>query len=162
MQIRSPELFQKLETLAGHYKSNVASPYIKGEFPNLTLSRRDWDEIEMITARQEIFRHQGYHLDELYLKLLALARFVKQARTQWGTNLKNLVSIRYSTRPSSEKLMAEMVAANFLPNLKVLAEMVLEIFYMIRKEDGDQNQGKFKALSSVPEAKEIETLLQPG
>jgi len=160
MQVRSPDLFQKLEKLAAHYKNNVASPYLKGEFPNLTLSRRDWDEIELITARQELFRHQGYHLDELYLKLLALARFVKQARTQWGSSLKNMISLRYSTRPASEKLMAEMVAANFSSNLAVLAQMVLELFYLVRNEDGEQNQGKFKALASVPEAKEIETLLQ--
>lgn len=160
MQIRTPELFQRLEKLAAHYTGNVASQYIKAEFPNLTLSRRDWDEIELITARQELFRHQGYHLDELYLKLLALARFVKQARTQWGSNLKNLVSIRYSGRPASEKLMAEMVAANFSSNLALLAEMVLELFYLTRKEDAEQNQGKHRALHSVPEAKEIETLLQ--
>lgn len=160
MQVRTPELFQKLEKLAAHYLGNVASQYVKAEFPNLTLSRRDWDEIELITARQELYRHQGYHLDELYLKLLALARFVKQARTQWGSNIKNLVSIRYSGRSSSEKLMAEMVAANFPSNVSVLAEMVLELFYLTRKEDADQNQGKYKGLASVPEAKEIEALLQ--
>lgn len=161
MQVRSPELFQRLEKMAIHYSSNVASQYLKGEFPNLSVSRRDWDEIELITARQELFRHQGYHLDELYLKLLALARFIKSARTQWGSGLKGIISNRFASRPPSERLMAEMVAANFYPNLNVLAEMVLELFYIVRKEDADQNQGKHKALSSVPEAKEIETLLTP-
>lgn len=160
MQIRSPDLFQKLEKLATHYQSHIASPFIKGEFPNLGLNRRDWDEIELITARQELFRHQGYHLDELYLKLLSLARFVKAVRTHWGSNLKNLISQRYASRPSSERLMAEMVAANYASNVAVLAEMVLELFYLTRKEDNDQNQGRPLGLKSVPEAKEIETLLQ--
>ena len=111
MQVRTPELFQKLEKLAVHYSNNVASQYIKGEFPSLTLSRRDWDEIELITARQELFRHQGYHLDELYVKLLALARFVKAARTQWGSGLKGMIANRFASRPASERLMAEMVAS---------------------------------------------------
>lgn len=160
MQVRSPELFTRLEKLAAHYNANVASQYIKGEFPNLTLSRRDWDEIELLTARLELFRHQGFHLDELYLKLLALARFIKQCRTVWGPGLKGIIARRYASRPSGEKLMAEMVAANFPANLKVLAELTLELFYMVRKEDADQNQGRHAALGSVPEAKEIETLLQ--
>lgn len=160
MQIRSPELFQKLEAMAAHYRNNVTSTYLKADLSTLTLSRRDWDEIELITARLDIFRYQGFHLDELYLKLLSLARFVKQARTQLGSNLKNLVSHRLASRPASERVMAEMVAANFLSNVSVLAEMVLELFYLVRKEDADANQGKHKDLASVPEAKEIETLLQ--
>jgi len=160
MQIRSPDLFQKLEKMAAHYKNNVASTYLKADLATLTLSRRDWDEIELLTARLDIFKYQGFHLDELYLKLLSLARFVKQSRTQLGSNLKNLVGHRLTGRSSSEKLMAEMVAANFPSNVSLLAEMVLELFYMARKEDFDANQGKYKELASVPEAKEIETLLK--
>ncbi len=157
--LRSPDLFKKLEALASHFKNHVASPIIKGEFPSLKLSRQDWDEIELITERQELFRYQGYYLDDLYLKLLSLARFVKQAKTQWGPNIKNLVASRYASRPASEKVNAVMVAGNLMPNLQVLGEMVLEIFYLVRKEDADQNQGKMAALAAVPQAKEIEALL---
>jgi hypothetical protein len=160
MQIRSQELFKKLEALATHYKSNVASPYVKADLANLTLSRRDWDEIEMITARQELFSHQGYHLDELYQKLLSLARLVKAARTQWGGNFKNLMAVRHANRPASERLMADMVAANFPSNLTVLATMVLDLFEMVRAEDKVQNGGKTISLSTVPEAKEIPALLE--
>jgi hypothetical protein len=159
MQIRTQELFQKLEALSAHYKTNVASPYVKPEFGSLALSRRDWDEIELITVRQELFRHQGYHLDELYLKLLALARFVKAARTQWGSNFKNMMSTRHGGRSPNERIMADMVAANFPANLTALAAMVVELFELVRNEDRAQNGGKTKGLSSVPEAKEIPALL---
>jgi len=160
MQVRSPELFQRLEKMASHYKNNVASTYLKAEFGNLSLSRRDWDEVELLTARLEVFKHQGYHLDELYLKLLSMARLVKQARVQMAPGLKNRVGARLVSRPGSEKVMAEMAAANFLPNVGVLAEMLLELYNFVRKEDADQNQGKMVALASVPEAKEIESLLK--
>jgi len=160
MQVRSPELFQLLEKMATHYKNNVASTYLKAEIATLSLSRRDWDEVELITARQEVFRHQGYHLDELYLKLLSLARLVHQARSQMAPGLKNKVANRLANRTPQEKLMAEMAAANFLPNLAALADMVLELYQLACKEDMSQNQGKAKFLSSVPEAKEIESLLK--
>ena len=160
MQVRSPELFQKLEKLATHYKNNVASTYLKAEIATLTLARRDWDEVELITARQEVFRHQGYHLDELYLKLLSLARLIHQARTHMVPGLKNKVANRLSARTTQEKLMAEMAVANFLPNLLALAEMVLDIYQLALREDLAQNQGKAKFLASVPEAKEIEALLK--
>lgn len=159
MQFRSPELFQKLETLASHYKSNVASPHLKAELPALSLTQRDWDEVELITARQEIFRHQGYHLDELYVKLLALARLVNHARTQLAPVLRARVSGRNANRSGTEKLMADMAVANFLPNLEVLARMVKELYELTRQEDAAQNQGKHRALASVPEAKEIPALL---
>lgn len=160
MQIQSQELFQKLERLAEHYNGNVASPYVKAEFPSLTLSTRDWEEIELITVRQELFKHQGYHLDELYVKLLALARLIRAARTQIGGGLKRRIAVRYAGRSPGEKVMAEMSAANFLPNLKVLAELVNELFLYVKKIDADQNQGKTRALNSVPEAKDIDNLLK--
>lgn len=160
MQVRSQELFQKLEKLAVHYKSNIATTFLKAEIASLPLTRRDWDEVELITARQEVFRHQGYHLDELYLKLLSLARFIHQARNHLAPGLKSKVASRLSTRPAQERLMAEMAAANFVPNLNVLKEMVLDLYQLAVREDCAQGQGKAKLLASVPEAKEIENLLK--
>ena len=121
---------------------------------------RSWDEVELITARQEVFRHQGYHPDELYLKLLSLARLIHQAKSHMAPGLKAKVANRLAARTAQERLMAEMAAANFLPNLAVLTEMVLEIYQLVVREDMAQNQGKSKFLASVPEAKEIETLLK--
>jgi hypothetical protein len=160
MQVKNPELFQKLEVLADHYQHNVASNHLKAEFSSLSLARRDWDEIELITARQEVFRQQGYHLDELYLKLLSLARLVHQARIHLVPHIKSLVSHRYATKGSNDRLMAEMAAANFGANLTVLATQILDVFHLAKREDADQNQGRNKALASVPEAAEIEALLK--
>jgi len=160
MQIQNPELFQKLERLADHYNDNVASPYVKAEFPTLTLSTRDWDEIELITVRQELFKHQGYHLDELYLKLLALARLIRAARTQIGAGLKRRIAMRFASRTPSEKVMAEMSAANFLPNIKILADLVLDLYNYAKKLDAAQNDGKTRSLAAVPEARDIDNLLK--
>lgn len=160
MQVRSPELFQKLEKMAVHYKTNVASTFLKADIATLTLTRRDWDEVDLITARQEVFRHQGYHLDELYWKLLSLARFINQARNHLAPGLKAKVASRLGSRPASEKLMAEMAAANFLPNLGMLRDMVLDLYQLAVREDSAQNDGKPRSLASVPEAKEIENLLK--
>lgn len=160
MQIQSQELFQKLERLAEHYNNNVASPFVKAEFPTLTLSSQDWDEIELITVRQELFKHQGYHIDELYTKLLAIARLVKAARTQIGAGLKRRIAVRFAGRSASEKVMAEMSAANFLPNVKVLADQVLDLFLYAKKIDAEQHQGKAHVLATMPEVREIEALLQ--
>lgn len=160
MQIRSPELFQKLERLAAHYNGNVASTYLKAELASVTLTRRDWDEIELLTARQELFKHQGYHLDELYLKLLALARLVRQARNQLAPQLKTMIHNRYGSRGSNDRLMADMAAANFLPNLSTLAEMVADLYRLIRDEDKRQNQGSARVLATLPEVREIDALLK--
>jgi hypothetical protein len=160
MQIRSAELFQRLEKMAQHYQNNVASNYLKAELANLPLTRRDWDEVEMITARLEIYRSQGFHLDELYLKLLSMAKLVHQARIQMAPGLKAKVCSRLGAQAGSNKLMAEMASANFLPNLAVLGDMVLDLYAFVQEEDTSQNQGKTRALASVPEAKEIASLLQ--
>lgn len=159
MQYRSQELFQKIETLAVHYTTNLMSPYLKAPLANLPLTRRDNDEIELLTARIDVYRHQGYHLDELYWKLLAMARFVKTAQFQWGSGLKTQVVARYAGRPSSERVMAEMVVNNFPANLELLASQVMELFVMVKAEDQAQNQGKARELRGVPEAKEIPELL---
>jgi hypothetical protein len=160
MQIQSPELYQKLERLADHYNGNVASPYVKAEFPLLTLSSQDWDEIELITVRQEMFKHQGYHIDELYLKLLAMARLVKAARSQIGAGLKRRIAARFAGRSAAEKVMAEMSAANFLPNLKILADLVLDLYVYAKKVDALQNDGKTRVLATMPEVRDIDNLLK--
>lgn len=159
MQVKNPELFQKLEALADHYQHHVASNYLKAEFASISLSRRDWDEVELITARQEVFRAQGYHLDELYLKLLSLARLVRQARVHLVPHIKSAVSHRFAAKSSSDRLMAEMAAANFGPNLGLLAAQILELYRLALREDEAMHHGSAKALASVPEAREIEALL---
>jgi len=159
MQYRSQELFQRIEALAAHYSSNLMSPYLKASLANLPLSRRDSDEIELLTARIDVFRHQGYHLDELYLKLLAMARFIKTAQFQWTSGLRSQVVARYAGRPGSERVMAEMVVNNFPANLSVLADQVMELFALVKSEDQAQNEGKARVLRGIPEAKEIPALL---
>ena len=160
MQIRSPELFTKLERLAQHYNNNIASHSLKADIASVTMAQRDWDEVELITARQEVFRHQGYHLDELYLKLLSMARLIKQLRVHLAPRLRTLINNRYGMKPSRDKLMAEMTAANFLPNLASLSDMVSDLFQLTKREDLAQNHGEPRVLATVPEARDIENLLK--
>jgi hypothetical protein len=159
MLTRNSDLLKKVEALGKFYLSNIANPYLRPEFALLTLSKKDWAEIENLTERFEMFRFQGYFFDDLYLKLLALARFLKQARVQLLPVIRGHIAAKSSNRPPQEKLKADLSAMNFESNLSQLSERVKEIYTMTTSEDKDLSKGNRPIYQTMPELKDFADLL---
>lgn len=161
MQVQNPVVYQQLEKIASHYRQNVASPYLKGEFHQLHLEHTTWKLIEELTEKNLAYRMQTFHLDDIYRMLSALALFVLSARANLVDKIPSLIKRAYQNKDRQEQLIAIMSAENFAGNVGLLANYVREVFNLLRQIDEEAAaQNKTKPLhQTMAECKILKELI---
>ena len=156
MLLKNPEIFSSVEKIAEHYRSNIANRFTRRALTTLTLDSSTWTQIETFTERLEDYRYQGYHLDELYMQILAMARFIFQSRKQILPNLRFLAGTGAPDRVSdSDRILRDMVVNNFASNLKILADKLNELYVRIASIDKELAGAQPPVYSRLAELKEI-------
>lgn len=156
MLLKNPEIFASVEKIAEHYRANIANRFTRRALTTLTLDSSTWTLIETFTERIEDYRYQGYHADDLYTQILALARFIFQARKQIVPNLRLLAGTGAPDRVSdADRVLRDMAVNNFASNLKILADSLNELYVRIATLDKELSGAKPTVYSRIPELKEI-------
>lgn len=134
MQVRDAQIIRLIERIGSHYRTNISSPYIRPALLQLSaLDKQTWDLIELLCEKGEMFKYQGYELDDLYREIVAVARFVSHTRRELVPNLRNrLVGGKIS---GQEKVLRDMAVSNFASNLQLFAEMVNELYVSLIEMD---------------------------
>jgi len=144
-----------IEQIGEHYRTNISNRFLRPVLLQLQIDKNTWDLIEVLTEKMELYRYQGFHLDELYRQLAACARFIEVARNR--TTIKS----KLTSLPSGpDKILREMAVSNFASNLKVFSDLLNELFLglveMDKKEAGEAKQAVY---STMPELYNIGRLL---
>ncbi len=157
MQVKNPELFSLIETISQHYQTNIANRFTRRALSTMTLDAGSWGQIEELTEKVDNYRYQGYHLDELYMYILALARFIYQARRQVAPNLKFMATSSHGQEriSDSDRVFRDMAVNNFASNLKILADYLNDLYLKVVALDKDAAGIKQPAFSRIPELKEL-------
>lgn len=156
MQVKTPEIFALIEAIGEHFRGNIANRFTRRALSSMILDPGSWNQIEDLTEKVENYRYQGYHLDELYAQILAVARFIYQARRQIGPNLKYLAQASGAERMTeSDRVFRDMAVNNFAPNLQILADKVNELFVKVVALDKASAGAKTPVINQIPELKEI-------
>lgn len=157
MQVKNPELFSLIETISQHYQTNIANRFTRRALSTMTLDAGSWGQIEELTEKVDNYRYQGYHLDELYTYILALARFIYQARRQVAPNLKFMATSSHGQEriSDSDRVFRDMAVNNFASNLKILADYLNDLYLKVVALDKDAAGIKQPAFSRIPELKEL-------
>jgi hypothetical protein len=121
----------------------------------MILDPGTWNLIEELTEKVENYRYQGYHFDEIYSQILAMARFVYQARRDILPNIRILASGGNDHIGGSDKVFRDMAIANFGPNLKILADKVNELYMKVVTIDKESAGQKSPVYTQIPDLKEI-------
>ena len=137
MQIKDGEVMSIIESIGAHYRTNIGNRYVRGAFRVLSIDQNSWNIIESITEKSEYYALQGYHFDELYERILALAEFVYHARRELQPQLRMMLSSYASgSVPSgNERILRDMAVNNFSSNLSILADMVNKLYTRIVELD---------------------------
>lgn len=154
MTLKNPDLFALIESIGEHYRANIANRFTRRALSSMQLDAGAWTLIEELTEKVENYRYQGYHLDELYAQILALARFIYQARKQVAPNLRALASVG-ERLGDMDRVLRDMAVNNFGSNLKVLADKLNELYVKVAAADKAQAGIKPTVLSQMPELREI-------
>jgi hypothetical protein len=163
MQTKDEEIFDLIDAIGQHYRSNIGNRYVRNAFSVLPLDTKDWGLIESVTEKAEYHRYQGYHIDELYDRILALARFIYHARKELQPQLRARLST-YSSGPGplgNDKVLRDMAVSNFDSNLSILADLVNKLYTRTVEIDKQMANGRCPVRDSMPDLAEIGTYLVP-
>lgn len=152
MQVKNEELFSLIETIGQHYRNNLGNRFLRRALTSMVLEPGTWNQIEILTEKSENYRYQGFHFEELYQQIIAIARFIYSARTDVGPKLRQLAA---GGAGDADRVFRDLAINNFQANLKILADYVNELYVKTVALDKEANKGKSPAYSQTPELSEI-------
>ena len=154
-RIKEPYIIRLLEQIGEHYRTNISNRFLRPVLLQLQVDKTTWDLIEVITEKMDLYRYQGFNLDELYREIAACARFIEIARN------KSTIKSKISLLPAGhDKTLREMAFSNFTSNLKVFAEMLSELYKALVEMDKEDAGNKKKPLyTQMPELYDVDKLL---
>lgn len=152
MQIKTPEVYSLIEAIGHHFKNNISNRFTRGALSMLILDNATWNQIEELTEKSDNYRYQGYHLDELYGLILAMARFISAARKQGSQSLKYGNIDKLSAQ---DRVLRDMVVNNFSSNLNILADSVNKLYVKIVEIDKENSAGHQPVFARFPELGEL-------
>jgi hypothetical protein len=129
----------------------------------ISLDQRTWNLLESVTEKSNYYMLQGYHFDELYDRILALAEFVYHARRELAPQLRMMLSSTTGAAlPSgNERILRDMAVNNFASNLSILADLVNKLYTRVVGLDVEAHRHAVPAYKSVKGLNEIGQYLVP-
>lgn len=155
--VRDAHIIRLIERISDHYQANISNRFIRPALLQLSLDKMTWDQIELLTEKFDQFHYQGYHLDELYRQIAASAHFVATARRDLVPTLKNRLGAGAGS--GSEKVLRDMAVNAFASNVKVMAELLSELYRALVEFDKNAAKGRKPVYKQIPELADIESLL---
>ena len=161
MVIKDAEVIVLMDRIREHYRNNINNRYIRKALLIMDISRSTWDHLESLIEKGDVYRTQGYNLDELYEWIIAALTFIQHSRTEISPNLKTILLSGSTTvlgkevkERKEDKILREMAIKNFPANLKMFADMVKELYNRII--DLDKQDNLYKPIySKYPEIMEL-------
>ena len=163
MQIKDDEVMSIIESIGAHYRTNIGNRYIRGAFRVLPLAQASWNVIESITEKSAYYSLQGYHFDEIYERILALAEFVYHARRELQPQLRMMrsSSATRSAPVGNERILRDMAVNNFASNLSILADLVNKLYSRVVEMDIEEHRHGRPVYKTLKGLNEIGQYLVP-
>jgi len=154
-RIKDANVTRLVEKIGEHYQVNISNRFLRPLILQLQLDKNTWDQIEILTEKIELYRFQGFHLDDLYRQIAACARLAEAARHGIVPSLKAKLS---AIPTGHDKILRDMAANNFASNLHVFANLLKELYFFLVELD-KKDAGKRPALyTQMPELHIIDHL----
>ena len=155
-RIKDAHIIRTIELIGEHYRTNISNRFLRPLLLQLQIDKNTWDQIELLTEKVDLFRYQGFHLDELYRQIAACARFVEAASNNLIPSLKSKVN----TMPNSaDKILRDMAASNFGSNLQVFADMLNEVYVNLADLDKKTSGNEPPVYTQIQELHSVGRLL---
>jgi hypothetical protein len=151
-RIRDAYTIGLIGQIGEHYQTNISNRFLRPVLLQLPLDKNTWDQIENLTKKNELYRYEGFHIDELYRQVVAAARFVEAARRELPT-LRNRLNVNAHAH---EKVHRDMAANNFVSNLQFFAELVNKLYTNLVEIDNNDPDCQPPVYLKIPELMSIE------
>jgi hypothetical protein len=159
-RIKDASIIRMIEQISVHYQTNIASRFIRPLFLQLQIDKNTWDLIELLTVKMEMYRYQGFDLDDLYKQIIACARLVEAARSQLVPSIRSRLSSN-SGVSTQDKILRDMAANNFSSNLQVFADLLNQLYVNLVEIDkaSAKVKDKLPVYVQIPEMANVGRML---
>jgi hypothetical protein len=137
MQIQDPQIIRLIDRIGQHYRANIANRFIRPFLLLLPLENTARNAIENFMEKNAQLSYQGYELEDLYHQLAAAAQFVFYARRDMSS-IRSRQDMGHNLS-GSDRVLKEMALNNLNSNLKVLADLLYELYIKLVDMDKAQN-----------------------
>ena len=133
MQITDAAILNAIKQLAEHYQNNIANRFTARAIATVPVDAGTHSLVAIFTERLEDYHLQGLYLEDVYMRILTVARLVHQVRTQVVPHIRNLV---YADAPlghgqPADKVLRDMAITNFEPNLRIYADQLTNLYQLV-------------------------------
>jgi citrate synthase len=137
MQIQDPQIIRLIDRIGQHYRANIANRFIRPFLLLLPLENPARNAIENFMEKGSQLSYQGYEMEDLYHQIAAAAQFVFYARRDMPS-IRSLQDMGHNLS-GSDRVLKEMALNNLNSNLKVLADLLYELYIKLVDLDKAQN-----------------------
>jgi hypothetical protein len=152
MQIQDPQIIRLIDRIGQHYRSNIANRFIRPFLLLLPMDNTAWNAIEDFMEKDSQFTYQGYELEDLYHQLAAAAQFVFYSYRDMP-GIRSRQDIGHSLS-GPDRVLREMALNNLNSNLKVLADLLYELYIKLVELDKAKNP-RNPIYSQIPDLVDI-------
>ena len=156
MVVKDAAIIQLVERIGEHYRTNISNSYIRPALHNAFIEKQTWDFVETLTKKTEEYETQVFHLDELYLQIIAAAKFVVVIRRDVLPGLRNRIP---NVTDGSDKVFRQMAINNFNSNIKVFADLINELYVSLVEMDKANVKGRHPLYPTISGLEDVSRLL---
>jgi hypothetical protein len=160
--IEDPALFSSIEALGIHFRQYISNRYTMGAIAAMELDAVVRRRIDVLFERSDIYRYQGFDVAELYAQILAVAKFLSEARRLLLPHLRAEARAGFPGCSTAERLRRDLIAGNFEANLDILGDGIEALFVKAISYDAGTCGSDAPAFAGISELREIGRLLLVG
>jgi hypothetical protein len=126
MAVQDYEINTQIGKIAKHVEVILNNAFIRKALSKIVLSHEYQAGMDILLSSSEIYKVNGYLLDEIYRGILGLAMWSYKARTEMLPELKYHLS--GESMPEMDRIREQMALENLKSNLDILADEVNNLF----------------------------------
>jgi hypothetical protein len=144
MHVKDQQVLAMIDSIANHFNTNLNNRYLRQALIIMTLDSQSWSLIESVTEKAEYYKYQGYHYDELYDRIMALAKFIYHARKEIQPSLRTILT-RVGTpgefrASGTDRVIRDMSVNNFGYNVNILSDLVNKLYQRVVELDMEEHR----------------------
>ena len=155
-RVKDAHIIRIIEQIGQHYQTNIANRYVRPLLLQLQIDKNTWDQVEILTEKMELYRYQGFHVDDLYRQIIACARLIESCRSGIVPTIRSRLG---NAPPGPDKILREMAANNFSSNLQVLADLVNELYVNLIEIDNSTAKKSKPVHTQMPDLHNVGRML---
>jgi len=158
--VKDENIVYMLEMISLHYRANISNRYTRPVLFQLPLDKATWKEIETFAEKFDQFKERGFYIDELYRQILAASEFIFIARRETAPTLRQKLGEKKATH--FDKILRNITINNFSSNLKILADMLSDLYVSLveldkvaSKKKGPNSRQRKPVYLQIPELADL-------